>query len=124
MAESGALLFLLAVHSHSQLNIRRISVRTSAFIGSPFLWAELRGTIERKTHLYFHSTTDRSSPFEPLLDTDEAAGLLQVHPKTLGSGPRAGRVPAFNLGRWRFRASDLDEWLKRSVHSNAANSAA
>jgi excisionase family DNA binding protein len=62
--------------------------------------------------------------FEPLLNTDEAATLLQVHPKTLERWAREARVSAYDLGRWKFRASELDTWLRRSVHSDAANSAA
>jgi excisionase family DNA binding protein len=62
--------------------------------------------------------------FEPLLNTEEAAALLQVSRKTLERWARAGRVPAFNLGRWRFRASQLDVWLKSSVQSGSANPAA
>jgi excisionase family DNA binding protein len=62
-----------------------------------------------------------SSPlaFEPVLNTEEAAALLQVHPKTLPRLARQGAVPAFRIGDlWRFRASALDEWLRSRVCSN------
>lgn len=62
--------------------------------------------------------------FEPLLNTVEAATLLQIHPKTLERWAREGRVPAHDLGRWRFRASELDEWLRSSVQSWAVSPAA
>jgi excisionase family DNA binding protein len=62
--------------------------------------------------------------FEPLLNTEEAAALLQISRKTLERWARAGRVPAFNLGRWRFRASQLDAWLRDSVQSGSAKPAA
>jgi excisionase family DNA binding protein len=62
--------------------------------------------------------------FEPLLCTEAAAALLQVHPKTLERWARESRVPAYDIGRWKFRASELDAWLRRSVHSASANSAA
>jgi excisionase family DNA binding protein len=62
--------------------------------------------------------------FEPLLNTEEAAKLLQIHPKTLERWAREARVPAYDLGRWKFRASELDAWLRRSVQSASANSAA
>ena len=65
-----------------------------------------------------------STAFEPLLNTVDAAALLQIHPKTLERWAREGRLPAHDLGRWRFRASELDAWLRGYVHSNAANSAA
>jgi excisionase family DNA binding protein len=56
--------------------------------------------------------------FERVLDTEEAAALLQIHPKTLQKMAREGTVPAFRIGDlWRFRASALDEWLRSGVCS-------
>jgi len=50
--------------------------------------------------------------FEPLLDTEEAARLLRMHPRTLRTKARRGSIPAVQVGkRWRFRASTLDQWL-------------
>ena len=50
--------------------------------------------------------------FEPLLDTEEAARLLRMHPRTLRTKARRGSIPAVQVGkRWRFRASSLDRWL-------------
>lgn len=63
----------------------------------------------------------RSAPanFEPVLNSHEAAALLQVHPKTLQRMARQGRLPAFRIGDlWRFRASELDEWLRSAICSN------
>ena len=52
--------------------------------------------------------------FEPLLDSEEAAALLKIHPKTLQKLARQGEVTAIQIGKlWRFRASALDEWLKQ-----------
>jgi excisionase family DNA binding protein len=52
--------------------------------------------------------------FEPLLDAEEAARLLRIHPKTLRRSARLGEIPATRIGRlWRFRASVLNEWLER-----------
>ena len=52
------------------------------------------------------------SDFEPLLDTEEAARLLRMHPRTLRTKARRGSIPAVQVGkRWRFRASTLDRWL-------------
>jgi excisionase family DNA binding protein len=51
-------------------------------------------------------------PFEPLLDTDEAAKLLRMHPRTLRTKARTGSIPGVQVGRrWRFRASTLNRWL-------------
>jgi excisionase family DNA binding protein len=56
--------------------------------------------------------------FEPLLDSSEAATLLNIHPKTLQKMARAGTIPAYRIGDlWRFRASTLDKWLCSVVSS-------
>jgi len=58
--------------------------------------------------------------FEPVLNTDEAAALLQIHPKTLQRMARQGIVPAFRIGDlWRFRASSLDQWLRSGLCSKS-----
>jgi excisionase family DNA binding protein len=50
--------------------------------------------------------------FEPLLDTEEAARLLRMHPRTLRTKARSGAIPAVQVGRrWRFRVSALNHWL-------------
>jgi excisionase family DNA binding protein len=52
--------------------------------------------------------------FEPLLDSEEAAALLKIHPKTLQRMARRGEVIGIRIGKlWRFRASELNEWLQR-----------
>ena len=52
--------------------------------------------------------------FEPLLDSEEAAALLKIHPKTLQKLARRGEVVAIQIGKlWRFRASALNDWLNR-----------
>ena len=56
--------------------------------------------------------------FEALLDDDEASFLLCVHPKTLQKLARRGEIPAYRVGRfWRYRASELDEWLRSRAQS-------
>ena len=56
--------------------------------------------------------------FEPLLDTQRAAALLSIHPKTLQKLARAGTVPSHRIGDlWRFRASELDTWLQTGINS-------
>ena len=60
----------------------------------------------------------RSKDFEPLLDVSEAAGLLRIHPKTLQKLARFALVPAYRVGRfWRYRASDLEMWLRSGANS-------
>ena len=52
--------------------------------------------------------------FEPLLDSTEAAALLRIHPKTLKKMARRGEIQARRVSKfWRFRASDLNDWLWR-----------
>jgi excisionase family DNA binding protein len=59
-----------------------------------------------------------SEPFvpEPLLDTDQAASIMRVHPKTLQRYARQGLIRGFQLGTmWRFRASDIDRWISERL---------
>lgn len=58
----------------------------------------------------------REPAFERLLNLHEAAALLEMHWKTLESMARKGSVPAFRIGgRWRFRASLLNQWLEKRL---------
>jgi excisionase family DNA binding protein len=52
--------------------------------------------------------------FEPLLSDTEAAQFLGgLHPKTIQRMARRGDLPAYRIGRYRrFRASELNEWLR------------
>ena len=62
--------------------------------------------------------TVKVQEFEPLLDTPQAAALLGIHPKTLQKLARAGMVPGHRIGDlWRFRASELDTWLRTGINS-------
>lgn len=68
-------------------------------------------------------TTEELHPtggsFEPLIDILAAAGLLKIHPKTLQRMARCGQIPAVRIGRyWRFRASQLDSWIRTQVNSS------
>lgn len=52
--------------------------------------------------------------FEPLLDSEEAAALLKIHPKTLQKLARLGEIDAIQVGKlWRFRASALNRWIDK-----------
>jgi excisionase family DNA binding protein len=51
--------------------------------------------------------------FEPALTSEEAARLLNIHPKTLQRMARKGQVPAHRIeDLWRFRASELAAWFR------------
>lgn len=67
------------------------------------------------SHQAFSSPVQEDG-FEPLLDSEEAAALLKIHPKTLQKLARQGEVAAIQIGKlWRFRASALDEWVKKKA---------
>jgi excisionase family DNA binding protein len=52
--------------------------------------------------------------FEPLRDSNEATALLRIHRKTLQKLARRGEIKGSHVGKpWRFRVSDLNEWLWR-----------
>lgn len=56
--------------------------------------------------------------FEELLDSDEAAALLKIHPKTLQKMAQNGEITGVQVGRlWRFRASVLNDWLEHKMAS-------
>ena len=60
----------------------------------------------------------RDLTFEQLLDSDEAAALLKIHPKTLQKMARNGEITGVQVGKlWRFRASVLNEWLEHKMAS-------
>jgi excisionase family DNA binding protein len=53
---------------------------------------------------------------EPLLDTDEAAAIMRIHPQTLQKLARRGVIRAIQIGKvWRFRASTLEEWIQEKL---------
>jgi excisionase family DNA binding protein len=60
--------------------------------------------------------------FEPLLNSREAAALLHMHHKTLERKARSGEIPGYQIaGRWYFRATELDAWLRTQLKSASAN---
>ena len=80
--------------------------------------------LEDKNHGYGPTRREGNGPqlveirvdFEPLLDADEAAILLRMHPRTLRTKARKGLIPGLQVGgRWRFRASTLNHCLEKMV---------
>ena len=50
--------------------------------------------------------------FEPLLNANQAATLLGIHPVTLLRWASQNRIPHHRVGRKvKFRASQLNSWL-------------
>ena len=61
-------------------------------------------------------SSQRTHPFEHLLDDVQVAALLKVHPKTVQKMARNGELPAIRVGRyWRFLASALSSWIQQSM---------
>jgi excisionase family DNA binding protein len=57
--------------------------------------------------------------FEPLLNSEQAAELLQIHHKTLQKLARRGEIRGTHIGKlWRFRVSDLNAWFERNQRAN------
>lgn len=61
-------------------------------------------------------------PFEPYVDATRAAEFLSVTRKMLLDLARNGRIPAYPIGdgprkNWKFRISELDQWLQTEVRS-------
>jgi excisionase family DNA binding protein len=62
--------------------------------------------------------TEQTDNCDSLIDSDETAALLKINPATLQRMARSGQVPAIKVGKlWRFRKSQLDEWLQSKVLS-------
>jgi len=57
--------------------------------------------------------------FEPLLNSEQAAELLQIHHKTLQKLARRGEIRGSHIGKlWRFRVSDLNAWFEQNQRTS------
>lgn len=68
-------------------------------------------------------TTPQQPSFEPYLDAKRASEYLGISAKKLLQLARKQKVPAYGIGEgrkkmWRFRRSELDIWMHRTVHSS------
>jgi excisionase family DNA binding protein len=53
---------------------------------------------------------------ERLLDSEEAAAIIQIHPKTLQRFAREGQIQGVHIGKlWRFRLSAIELWIDRQT---------
>jgi excisionase family DNA binding protein len=53
---------------------------------------------------------------ERLLNTEEAAMVLRIHPKTLQRMARKGEIPAMQVGKlWRFSTAALLLWQEQKL---------
>ena len=73
-----------------------------------------------------HSVPHNESIFEQLLDSDEAAALLKIHPKTLQKMARTGEISGVQIGEglhehlvgWRSASLKLQENIVWSPSRN------
>jgi excisionase family DNA binding protein len=55
---------------------------------------------------------------EILLDSNEAAAVLGVHPRTLQRMAHRGQIAGVQVGKlWRFRPSTISDWIDHSMAS-------
>ncbi len=55
---------------------------------------------------------------ERFLNTEEAAAIMKIHPKTLQKLARKGLVRGIHVGKlWRFRVSEIEQWAQRQMAS-------
>ena len=53
-------------------------------------------------------------PNDDIMTVRELADYLKIAEKTAYRFASEGKVPGFKVGSaWRFRKSDIDEWIKR-----------
>jgi len=56
----------------------------------------------------------RTEVIEEILDADEVAKLLRVHPRTVMRLASQGQLPGFKVGgQWRFRREAIDEYIRK-----------
>ena len=59
---------------------------------------------------------DMNEPSDEILTIDEVAAYLKAGRRTVYRLAANGQIPAFKLGgTWRFRRSDLDEWIAANL---------
>jgi excisionase family DNA binding protein len=54
-----------------------------------------------------------------ILTLEEVAAYLKAGKRTVYRLAQKGEIPAFKLGgTWRFRQSELDSWIAKSIKKN------
>jgi excisionase family DNA binding protein len=53
---------------------------------------------------------------EPLIDAQQAARILRLHPVTIREMAARRELPGLKIGKvWRFRVSSLDAWVQSQL---------
>ena len=55
----------------------------------------------------------RSLVTDDILDAEEVANMLRVHPRTIMRLASQGEIPGFKVGgQWRFRREAIDQYIR------------
>jgi excisionase family DNA binding protein len=99
--------------------------------GKMVVWMNTRwlpATIQHKVHTLnavSESTQLTAVRAQDVLDLNEVAEILRVHPKTVRLLAQSGRIPAFRMGRlWRFSRSKIIQWIDNHGYNVATVCAA
>jgi excisionase family DNA binding protein len=81
-----------------------------------------KGVVIMPTQLLSRAPHSPSESLEPYVSAERAAHYLDIKRKTLLEKARKGQIPAYPWGdgmrrTWRFKISQLDEWMKSRIHS-------
>jgi excisionase family DNA binding protein len=61
---------------------------------------------------------------DEILTIREVSALLKIGEKTAYTMAQAGELPGFKVrGQWRFRRSDIDEWIRGQLSKPDSGSA-
>lgn len=65
-----------------------------------------------------------TASFEPFVNATEASQFVRLHPATVQRLAREGTLPGHPVGsgqrrRWRFRLSELQDWLSSRNSADA-----
>jgi excisionase family DNA binding protein len=76
------------------------------------------------SQVFLAADEQNMAEIEPLIDAQQAAQILRLHPVTVREMAARRELPGLKIGRvWRFRASSLDAWvssqLELSCHSQS-----
>jgi excisionase family DNA binding protein len=56
---------------------------------------------------------------QDILDADEVAAILRIHPRTVKRLANDGELPGFKVGgQWRFRREAIEEYIRKQEHKH------
>ncbi len=82
--------------------------------------ADLEAALDRQLERFRELLGSRTE-IEPVVGTEEAAGMLGICGRTLLKMIRNGEIPAMRLGSgWRVRREDIAEYIDRRIEEQKA----